>query len=505
MGGDSGLTVQEALRSGSQELARAGCDQPRLDAETLLAHVLRAGRAYLFAHPERGLTVAEEGAWREALARRVGREPVAYIVGRKEFYDLDLAVDRRVLVPRPETELIVERVLALARVRPVRTVWDVGTGSGALALTLARHLPEACVVASDVSSEALEVASANRRRLGLEKRVQLVRADLLHAAAGPVDVVVANLPYLRTGEYCEAMPEVSRHEPRLALDGGASGLEIMARLLAQARALEPPPEAILLEIGAEQGAQALALAGEHFCGCSVAVHRDLAGLDRVVEIRPGDCGYRGEEGASTCILPADDPRCIAAAAEVLCRGEVVAFPTDTVYGLGAAAFQEPAVQALYEIKGRPEAKAIPLLLASADDLGQVAASVPAVAERLLREFWPGPLTLVLEARAEVPAVVRAGGRTVAVRVPDHPVAQALIRALGAPLAATSANRSGMPEALTAAEVVRQLGSRVRWVLDGGHSPGGRPSTVVDVTVRPPAIRRVGALSQETLRPFLSAG
>ena len=501
--GTRGLSVREALDEGAHELARAGCDEPRLDAEILLSHVLRIGRASLFAHPERRLAPEEEGAWLEALARRLGREPAAYILGRKEFYGLDFLVDPRVLVPRPETELLVERVVGLARQRLVQTLWDVGTGSGALALTLARHLPEARIVASDVSSEALEVAAINRRRLGLERRVQLVRADLLQAARGAIDVVVANLPYLRTDEYCEAMSEVSRHEPRLALDGGVTGLEIVARLLAQARALEPPPGVILLEIGARQGAQALALARAHFPERPLTLRRDLAGLDRVVEIQ-SDCGRGGEEGEGTHILPADDPQCIAVAAAALRRGEVVAFPTDTVYGLGAALFCEPAVQALYEIKGRPEMKAIPVLLASADDLAQVVAHVSPLAERLRREFWPGPLTLVLGARPDIPPVVRAGGQTVAVRVPDHPVAQALIRALGTPLAATSANRSAAPEALTAAEVVEQLGNKVRWVIDGGRSPGGRPSTVVDVTVSPPAIRRVGAISEETLQPYLSA-
>jgi len=211
----------------------------------------------------------------------------------------------------------------------------------------------------------------------------------------------------------------------------------------------------------------------------------------------------GDEG-ETRILPAGDSESIAVAAAALRRGEVVAFPTDTVYGLGAEMSQEAAVQALYEIKGRPEGKAIPLLLASADDLEQVAASVPPRAARLVQAFWPGPLTLVLEARPEVPVVVRAGGHTVAVRVPDHPEARALIEALCAPLATTSANRSGAPEARTAIEVVQQLGNRVRWVIDGGRSPGGRPSTVVDMTVDPPAIRRVGAIAEEALRPYLSS-
>jgi len=199
----------------------------------------------------------------------------------------------------------------------------------------------------------------------------------------------------------------------------------------------------------------------------------------------------------TEILPAT-LEAIARVAEALRAGAVAAFPTDTVYGLGAALFEEAAVQALYDIKGRPEGKAIPVLLASAGDLSQVASAVPALAERLIHCFWPGPLTLIFWARPEIPAVVRAGGETVAVRVPDHWAARALIAAAGMPLAVTSANRSGEPEALTAAEVIAQLGERVPWVIDGGRSPGGIPSTVVDVTVDPPRIRRRGALPEEVL-------
>lgn len=503
-GSPGALTASAALQDGAERLAAAGVDEARFDAEVLLAHVLGVTRAYLYAHPERCITVEEEAAWQQALARRLRREPLAYIVGSRGFYGLELAVDRRVLVPRPETEMIVERVLAFAAERPVRTVWDVGTGSGALALAIAWNLRQAQVVGADVSREALRVAAENRRRLGLEGRVELVQSDLLAEARGPIDVLVANLPYLRTEEYLGAMPEVAQHEPRLALDGGPSGLVLVKRLLAQAAALTPQPALLLLEIGAEQGPDAVALVRACFPDRPVALRRDLAGLDRVVEVGPRLAEgaivgpVAGEGGRATHILPADDPAAIALAAEALRRCEVVAFPTDTVYGVGAAVFHEAAVQALYALKGRPEAKAIPLLLASPGDVDKVATLMPPAAARLMARFWPGPLTLVLPARPEVPGIVRAGGPTVAVRVPDHAVARALIEAVGAPLATTSANRSGAPDSLTAGEVLRQLGSQLHWVLDGGRSPGGQASSVVDASVEPPAIRRHGAISDAAL-------
>ncbi|MDH7485040.1 MAG: L-threonylcarbamoyladenylate synthase [Anaerolineae bacterium] len=201
---------------------------------------------------------------------------------------------------------------------------------------------------------------------------------------------------------------------------------------------------------------------------------------------------------NTAIIPADHPEAVEKAVEVLRRGGLVAFPTDTVYGVGAPAFDAQAVTRLYQAKERPGDKAIPLLLADVADLPAVVESIPLLAERLAARFWPGPLTLVLRKRPVVPDVVTAGGDSVAVRVPDHPVARGLIAALGAPLAATSANRSGQPDPVTAEEVLTQLGGRVDLILDGGPCPGGVPSTVLDLTVSPPAVLRPGPVSAEEI-------
>jgi len=196
------------------------------------------------------------------------------------------------------------------------------------------------------------------------------------------------------------------------------------------------------------------------------------------------------------VVPVSQPGAIAAAVEVLQRGEVIALPTDTVYGIGAHGFLGAAIEQLYEIKGRDRLKAIALLLAGVEDVQRVAMQVPQIAWRLAERFWPGALTLVLSKAPDVLDVLTGGGDAIAVRVPDHAVALAFIRALGAPLAATSANLSGEPEARTAAEVLAALGERVPFVLDGGRCPGGVASTVVDVTVQPPVIRRPGPLADE---------
>ena len=187
------------------------------------------------------------------------------------------------------------------------------------------------------------------------------------------------------------------------------------------------------------------------------------------------------------------PGDIAHAAHVLRDGGTVAFPTDTVYGVGAHAFLPQAVEKLYVAKIRPRDKAIPLLIAGTDVLPQVAASIPGIAYELAARFWPGALTLVLPRTARIADVITAGGDTVAVRAPDHPLVQALLAELDAPLAATSANLSGRPAPATAQEVLAQLDGRIDLLLDGGTCPGGVASTVLDLTASPPRVLRAGPL------------
>jgi len=204
------------------------------------------------------------------------------------------------------------------------------------------------------------------------------------------------------------------------------------------------------------------------------------------------------------VLPADSKDAIAQAARLLTAGGLVVFPTDTVYGVGAHACDASAVERLYVAKERPRDMAIPVLLATVAGLPLVAREVPPVARRLAEAFWPGALTLVLPRRPGLPAILTAGGDSVAVRVPDHPLTRALITALGAPLAGTSANLSGQPSPVTAAEVMAYLGGRVDLVLDGGPCPGGIPSTVLDLTCDPPRVLRPGPVTEAALRTILSS-
>jgi L-threonylcarbamoyladenylate synthase len=204
------------------------------------------------------------------------------------------------------------------------------------------------------------------------------------------------------------------------------------------------------------------------------------------------------KSARTVRLAVGYPVALEQATAVLQGGELVAFPTDTVYGLGAHAFLAEAVAGLYRVKERPAHLAIPLLLPDATAMEAVCVDIPAVAWQLADRFWPGGLSLVLRRAPIVPAVVTAGGSTVAVRVPDHPLVRDLCRCLGAPLAATSANLHGRPDPVTAAEVEAALGGHIPLIVDGGACPGGMASTVLDLSVWPPAVLRAGPITVEEL-------
>jgi release factor glutamine methyltransferase len=269
-----GATVREALDSAVIAIAAAGSDTPRLDAEILLAAALGIDRAALVTDSRREVTGPAVRAFQDAVRRRsAGREPVAYIVGRRGFRHLDLAVDPRVLVPRPETELLVEIGLELPEGARVA---DVGTGSGAIALALKDERPDLDVVAIDVSEDALAVARANASRLGLE--VEFLHGDLL-AGLRAVDAVLSNPPYVAESERATLAPEITRHEPAGALFAGADGLDVIRRLVPAAAAAGA--RLLAIEVGAGQAGRVTTLFGA--AGFArVAARRDLAGIERAV-------------------------------------------------------------------------------------------------------------------------------------------------------------------------------------------------------------------------------
>ena len=280
-------TIREALRRASQRLAAAGSDEASLEAELLLAHALSTDRTHLFQRISDVLPPDHATAFEALLGRRLAHEPTAYIIGHREFYGLEFEITPAAIIPRPETETLVELVLGFARERGLAAlaIADIGVGCGAIAVALSVSLPEAAVIAVDISPEALALARRNAERHGVGARIDFRQGDLLAPLDAPVDAIAANLPYVRSGDLEAGPPEIREHEPRLGLDGGADGLDLIRRLLRDAPRYLSPGGALFAEIGEEQGELARALAAASFPQAQIEVQPDLSGLDRVLVVR----------------------------------------------------------------------------------------------------------------------------------------------------------------------------------------------------------------------------
>ena len=281
------MKTTDALTTVANTLEVHGIPDSQLEAELLMGHVLGVDRARMYAALQEEFSDHHLSALERLLAQRLERYPLAYLLGRREFYGLELQVSPAVMVPRQETETLVERALLLAQNRAL-TVADVGTGSGAIAIAVAVHLPAARVLAVDVSLEALAVAAANVQRhvpTGRDGRVGLVAGDLLAPITGPLDMVLTNLPYIPDGDLDALQDEVRLYEPRVALAGGPDGLTLVRRLLAQTQDVLAPGGLVLLEISPVQREAVLQAAAVAFPKAHLEVVQDLAGWERVVEVR----------------------------------------------------------------------------------------------------------------------------------------------------------------------------------------------------------------------------
>jgi release factor glutamine methyltransferase len=285
------------------QLDQARVDAPATTARLLLAQVLGKPREWLVAHGDETLDTAKQRHFETLLQRVITHEPLFYVLGHREFYGLDLLVDKRVLIPRPETEMLVELALSELRIENEGlrmkdfsvlnsqfSILDVGAGSGAIPIAIAKHAPDAKIMATDISADALAVARMNAERHSVADRITFLQADLLDGINTMPSVITANLPYVTCEEIDGLPPEIQDHEPRVALDGGEDGLVLVRRLLLQiASCVEMRHGASLraafLEFGASQGAAALAAARETLPTAHSTVLKDLAKLDRVLAIR----------------------------------------------------------------------------------------------------------------------------------------------------------------------------------------------------------------------------
>ncbi|MBV9391498.1 MAG: peptide chain release factor N(5)-glutamine methyltransferase [Verrucomicrobia bacterium] len=278
------MTVLEVLQTTAVYFAKKGVENPRLNIEHLLAETLSKKRLDLYLEFDRELSDEELGVVREKVRRRGQREPLQHLIGHWDFFGRTFKIDKRALVPRPETELLVEAILLHCGNAPLKIV-DVGTGSGILAITLALEHPEFEVWAVDISEEALSLSRENANRLQAEKRVHFAYSDLLRNLDGPFDWIVANLPYLKAEDLVRLQPEV-QFDPPIALDGGIDGLEIIERLVKSAPQKLVPGGAIALEFGVGQ-AERLALILRQQNYRDILVKKDYQGHERVLMARYG--------------------------------------------------------------------------------------------------------------------------------------------------------------------------------------------------------------------------
>ncbi len=278
--------VREVIQQAHQTLEAAGIPDARLEAEVLVMSVMRMTRQNIFAQQETEVGSRLEQDLAVLLEQRLQRTPLAYILGYREFYGINVMVTPSVMVPRPETENMVEHTLFMAlmgmETREL-VIADVGTGSGAIAVNLAIHLPSAKIYAVDISEPALDVAAYNIRGHSVADRIRLGHGDLLDPVPEPVDVIVANLPYIPTGRIPTLQPEVQQ-EPVIALDGGPDGLDLVRRLLAQAPEKLKTPGIILMELDPEQFPAAEESARQHFPDAEISAEQDLTHRDRILVV-----------------------------------------------------------------------------------------------------------------------------------------------------------------------------------------------------------------------------
>ena len=282
-------TLRQVIQNTHRVLDAAGIPDSRLEAEVMVMSQMRMPRQDIFSNQENEVPPQQEQELAATVERRLTREPLAYILGIREFYGINLLVNSDVLIPRPETESLVEHALFMALMGMDTTalvIADVGTGSGAIAINLAMHLPAARIYAFDFADSVLDVAAYNIRAHNLADRITLGKGDLLEPLEEPVDLIIGNLPYIPTSRIPTLQPEI-QWEPKAALDGGEAGLELISRLLFQAPAKVKEQATILLELDPEQVPAVEELAKQHFPDATTSVEQDLARLDRIFVISQG--------------------------------------------------------------------------------------------------------------------------------------------------------------------------------------------------------------------------
>lgn len=508
-------TIKRCLEWTRSYLESKGDEHARLSAEWLLCAATNKNRTSLYMSFDEPMSAEELRFMHNFVERRAAGEPLQYVVGRTSFRFIEVECEPGVLIPRPETELLVDIALegldAATTVEPLRAL-EIGCGTGCVSCAIASERPKVQVVATDISPKATALALRNRSALGLDANVTILEGDLASPVPpelmGTFAVLVSNPPYI-PGPVMQTLPvEVADYEPRLALAGGTDGLDIYRRLLEVAPQALMPGGLFACELYEDALEAAAELARTQNIWKSVEIRQDLTHRNRFLVAK-----LAGElPQATQTIKPAarievcdqDEPskELILDAAAVLSNGGVVVMPTDSVYGIGCTATSNnPAYQRIFEIKKRNLAQTLPLLIASPADFTRYAKQVQPWAQRLADRYWPGALTLIVKASAEVaPEYCRPDG-TVALRVPDSNLVRLLAQQVG-PLAVTSANTHGAPAPASSDDIERRVADAADLTLAAGSTKAGASSTIVDATGTTPRIVRQGPITEEAIAAVL---
>lgn len=482
----------DLVREQAALLREAGFDQADADARILLAHVLKVDRSALLTREE--VSDEDVDTFRELVETRRHGTPVQHITGTAPFRYTEVEVGPGVLIPRPESESMAGWAIEQLRARDSRVVVELCAGSGAISKAISTELDNTDVYANELDDDAYHFLVQN---LNWSPVVcaQGDMADAFPALDGTVDLVIANPPYISPADFDDLPADVREHDPKVALVAEDDGLAAIRVVVDSAARLLKRGGILVCEHGETQAdavAQILADQGEF---TDVVDHLDLTDRPRFVS------AVRGADLPTWQTFDAlrERDEAIQAALSAVRAGECIVLPTDTVYGIGADASSADAVQRLLDAKQRGRDMPPPVLIAEPAMLGALAAEVPHAAQALADACWPGALTLILKAQNGLRMDLGDTDGTIAVRVPDHDFARALLRRTG-PLAVSSANVSGEPASTRVFDAITMLGNSVSVYLDAGATPGGVASTIVDFVGRADGrIVRQGAITADVIR------
>lgn len=514
MSGADTWTIKRCLEWTRGYLEKKGDEHARLSAEWLLCAATGKNRTGLYMAFDEPMSSDELAAMHGYVERRAAGEPLQYITGRTSFRFVEVACEPGVLIPRPETELLVDIALegidALAA-SPVN-VLEIGCGTGCVSCSIAKERPATQITATDISPKAVALATKNCETLGLSSQINIVECDLATQVSpelmGTFAVLVSNPPYIPTGVMEKLPAEVANYEPELALAAGEDGLDVYRRLLELAPQALMPGGLFACELHEDALEAAAALAEQQGAWKHVEIRQDLTHRNRFLvatlkgELPQANQAQKPEGRIEPCNQDEPSAQVLGDAAGVLANGGVVVMPTDSVYGIGCAA--TPANLGyirIFDIKQRDLTQTLPLLIAEPSDLTELTQDLPPYAQRLADTYWPGALTLIVKASAQVPADYQRPDGTVALRVPDSNLVRELARKVG-PLAVTSANTHGEPAPATSDEIERRIASAADLTLTAGPTKAGASSTIVDATGAAPKILRQGPISAEAIAAVL---